>query len=86
MTKIKANDFEASVVMVSPIREPKGICVVLEDERDLVEIAQDFSGHNRFEVVENDQDCVTIYEGYMKLTSMYRRGDLVTLVLGKTEA
>lgn len=85
MTKIRANDFEASVDMVSPIRDPKGICIVLEDARNLVEIAQEFSGHNRLEVVENDQDCVTIYEGYTRITSIYCRGDVVTLVLAKEE-
>ena len=85
MTKIRANDFEASVEMVSPIRDPKGICIVLEDKRNLVEIAQEFSGHNRLEVVENDFDYVTIYEGYTRITSMYCRGDAVTLVLAKEE-
>lgn len=86
MRKIRANEFEASVEMVSPVREPKGLCIVLEDERDLLEIAQDFSGHNRLEVVEDHHDGVMVYEGYTRITSMYRRGDSVTLVLGKTES
>lgn len=86
MTKIRANDFESVVKMVSPIRDPKGLCIVLEDERDLLEIAQGFSGHSRLEVVDSSHDGVTIYEGYTRLTSMYRRGDTVTLVLGKVES
>lgn len=85
MTKIRANDFEAIVEMVSPIREPKGVCIVLVDGRNLVEIAQEFSGHSKLEVVENDQDCVTIFEGYTRITSIYSRGDAVTLVLAKEE-
>lgn len=86
MKKIRANEFEASVEMVSPVREPKGIHIVLEDARDLLEIAQDFSGHSRLEVVDSHHDGVMIYEGYTQITSMYRRGDAVTLVLGKTES
>lgn len=85
MKKIMANEFESSVEMVSPVREPKGLCIVLDDERDLLEIAQDFSGHSRLEVVDSHHDGVTIYEGYTQITSMYRRGDTVTLVLGKSE-
>lgn len=83
MAKVKANEFEAIVVMVSPIREPKGMCIVLEDDRDLLAIAQDFSGHEMFEVAEDYQDCVTVYQGYTQITSMYRRNGTVTLVLGK---
>lgn len=85
MTKIRANDFEAIVEMVSPIREPRGICIVLEDGRDLVEIAQEFSGHSRIEVVESSHDGVMIYEGYTRITSIYCRGDAVTIVLAKEE-
>lgn len=83
MKKIRANDIEISVEMVSPIREPKGVCIVLDDERDLLAIAQDFSGHEKLEVADDYQDGVTVYKGYTQITSMYRRGSTVTLVLGK---
>lgn len=83
MKKIRANEFEATVEMVSPIREPKGMCIVLDDDRDLLEIAKDFSGHEKFEVTDKYEDCVTVYEGYTQITSMYRRGGTVTLVIGK---
>lgn len=83
MKKIRANDIEISVEMVSPIREPKGVCIVLDDERDLLAIAQDFSGHEKLEVADEYQDGVTVYEDYTQITSMYRRGSTVTLVLGK---
>lgn len=83
MTKIKANEFETTVEMVSPIRAPKGMCIVLEDDRDLLAIAQDFSGHEKIEVTDDYQDCVTVYEGYTQITSMYRMGGTVTLVIGK---
>lgn len=83
MKKIKANEFEATVEMVSPIREPKGMCIVLDDDRDLLAIAQDFSGHEKMEVTDKYEDCVTVYEGYTRITSMYRRGESVTIVLGK---
>ena len=83
MTKVRSEGLETTVEMVSPVREPKGICIVLEDERDLLEIANEFSGHSRLEVVNSFHDGVTVYEGYTKITSMYRRGESVTLVLGK---
>lgn len=85
MKKIRANDVEISVEMVSPIREPKGICIVLEDERDLLEIAQELSGHSKLEVLDSNIDGVMVYEGYTHITSMYRKGDAVTIVLAKEE-
>lgn len=83
MKKIRGNELEISVEMVSPVREPKGICVVLDDERDLLEIAKDLSGHSRLEVVDSHHDGVMLYEGYTQITSMYRRGETVTVVLSK---
>lgn len=83
MKKLRANELEISVEMVSPIREPKGICVVMHDERDLLEIAQEISGQSRLEVVDEYLDGVMVYEGYTKITSMYRRGETVTIVLSK---
>lgn len=85
MTKIKANDFEASVDMVSTMRAPKALHVVFEDDRPLAEIARDFSGHSRFELTSDGDDGVTIYEGYTRLTSIYLRGGTVSLVLEKEE-
>lgn len=83
MTKIRANDFEATVEMVSPVREPRGLHIVLEDNRPFAEIAKDFEGHDRLEMTNDLYDGVTIYEGYTRITSMYRRGDSLTLVLAK---
>lgn len=83
MKKLRANELEINVEMVSPIREPKGICVVMNDERDLLDIAQEISGHNRLEVADEYLDGVMVYEGYTKITSMYRRGESVTIVLAK---
>lgn len=85
MTKIRAKDFEMNVEMVSPIREPRGLHIVLEDERTLADIATAFSGHDRLEVTSTLHDGVTIYEGYTDITSLYRRGSSVTLVLEKAE-
>lgn len=83
MMKIKAENLESVVEMVSPIREPRGLHIVLDDEREFADIAKDFSGHARLEVLSDEQDGITIYDGYVRITSMYRRGSSVTLVLEK---
>lgn len=83
MTKIRADGMEIQVEMVSPIRQPRGLHIVMEDSRPFDQIAQDFSGHQQLEVVSDQNDGVTTYTGYTEITSMYRRGDEVTVVLEK---
>lgn len=83
MMNVKAGTFETKVRVISPIRQPQGLCIVVDDERDLLQIAQEFSGHEQLEVRSETHDGVTIYTGYRQITSMYKTEGKVTIVLGK---
>lgn len=83
MMNVKAGTFETKVSVISPVRQPQGLCIVVDDARDLLQIGQEFSGHQQLEVRSVTHDGVTIYTGYSKITSMYRNGNRVTIVLGK---
>lgn len=84
MVTLKTDKTQIRAEMALQAKNPLGLYVILADEgQSLPELAAKLAGNQRIDVTEDGGDAVTVFEGYGRLDSIYRRGGNIYATLTK---
>ena len=84
MVTLKTDKAQIRAEMALQTKNPLGLYVILADEgQSLPELAAKLAGNQRIDVTEDGGDAVTVFEGYGRLDSIYRRGGNIYAALTK---
>ena len=84
MVTLKTDKAKIRAEMALQTKDPLGLYVILADDgQDLPELAEKLAGNHRIDVTEDGGDAVTVFKGYGRLDSIYRRGGNIYATLTK---
>lgn len=84
MVTLKTDKAQIRAEMALQTKNPLGLYVILADEgQSLPELAAKLAGNQRIDVTEDGGDAVTVFEGYKRLDSIYRRGGNIYATMTK---